>query len=146
MRLVTIIYIVILSAASLYGQQADWKKWGKTEISYTTTPPSESQPMVSNKNLGSLLLDGSRKVYSFFISDLDGDNCPFQPTCSSFFIESVRTTNIFQGMLMFADRFTRDMNFLKINHYPLTADGSHFSDPARNYTLHPDMIIYNPPT
>jgi putative component of membrane protein insertase Oxa1/YidC/SpoIIIJ protein YidD len=78
--------------------------------------------------------------YWFFISGVDGDNCPFQPSCSSFFVESVKETNLIQGILMFADRFTRDINFYKREeHYPRAGNGRYF-DPASLYTLKKEKI------
>ncbi len=84
--------------------------------------------------------------YSFFISDHDGDNCPFYPTCSEFFVQAVRETNFFQGFFMFADRFTRDTNLLKgMKHYPLHVS-ERFYDPVCNYKLEFGEIKYFPST
>ena len=84
-------------------------------------------------------------AYWFFISDVDGDNCAFQPTCSSFFIDATEETNIFQGSLMFSDRLIRDTNPFKINDYPRDKSGYYY-DPAYNYTLNQRRIKYLPPT
>lgn len=144
LRTSLIICMVLFTSALTRAQETDWHRWGKTEIQYASMPANNSSAK-EERSFGSLLLGTSHKLYSFLISDLDGDNCPFEPTCSNFFIQSVKTTNIFQGSLMFFDRFTRDMNILKINHYPLTPDRSHFRDPVTNYTLNPDKIKYIPP-
>lgn len=134
--------MALFTSAPARGQETDWKRWGRTEIQYASKSEGDNSSAKEERSLGSFLLGTSHKLYSFLISDLDGDNCPFEPTCSNFFIQSVKTTNIFQGSLMFFDRFTRDMNLLKINHYPLSPDRSHFRDPVKNYTLHPDKIKY----
>ncbi|MBU0475828.1 MAG: membrane protein insertion efficiency factor YidD [Bacteroidetes bacterium] len=84
-----------------------------------------------------------QQSYSFLISDLDGDNCPFYPTCSSFFVQSVNETNIIKGTLMFADRFTRDSNIFKSrSHYPKHISGKLF-DPIQNYLLTDSTIIFH---
>jgi putative component of membrane protein insertase Oxa1/YidC/SpoIIIJ protein YidD len=114
---------------------ADWQKWGKAEYSYQISDETSNRDYsIKNENFGSTILKSFADVYWFFISDVDGDNCSFSPTCSSFFIGAVKETNIFQGTLMFADRFTRDLNLFKINHYPRVRDG-HFYDPVSYYTL-----------
>ena len=84
-------------------------------------------------------------AYWIFISDVDGDNCAFSPSCSSFFVESVKETNIFQGTLMFADRLTRDTNFFNRQlHYPYAANGRLYDIPS-NYKLNASEIIYYSP-
>jgi putative component of membrane protein insertase Oxa1/YidC/SpoIIIJ protein YidD len=96
-------------------------------------------------NAGEFLMKSFANAYWFFISDVDGDNCPFRPTCSSFFLQSVNETNIFQASLMFFDRFTRDINIEKgHNHYPRQRAGYYY-DPAQNYTLNQGRIKYLPP-
>ncbi|MGE5429820.1 MAG: membrane protein insertion efficiency factor YidD [Syntrophomonadaceae bacterium] len=144
MRIFVIICLILFASALSHAQETDWQRWGKSEIKYAAVPEKQSSSGES-KSFGNLLLGTSHSLYNFVISDLDGDNCPFEPTCSNFFIQSVRATNIFQGSLMFFDRFTRDMNILKINHYPVTADRRRFTDPVMNYTLRPEKIKYLPP-
>lgn len=145
MRISVIICLVLFTSAPVRAQETDWQRWGKREIQYASMPGSDNSEAKEERSLGSFLLGTSHRLYGFLISDLDGDNCPFEPTCSNFFIQSVKATNIFQGSLMFFDRFTRDMNLLKINHYPLTPDRKHFTDPVINYMLHPERIKYTPP-
>ena len=85
-------------------------------------------------------------VYWFFISDVDGDNCPFRPSCSSFFLGSIKETNLPQASLMFFDRFTRDLNIIKgENHYSRVESG-HYFDPPGNYILNEEKIFYISPT
>jgi putative component of membrane protein insertase Oxa1/YidC/SpoIIIJ protein YidD len=109
-------------------------KWQASEISYQVKNKDKKDTSDSSFSI----IDGVRYLYKLFISDVDGENCPFQPTCSVFFIRAVKTTNIFQGVLMSADRLTRDLNIVK-NHYPITYEG-YFLDPAGNYTLNKDKI------
>jgi putative component of membrane protein insertase Oxa1/YidC/SpoIIIJ protein YidD len=130
-----IIILFLLSAINIL-PQTDWHKWGKANYSYKIPLANEQQRNYSLKeeNAGTFILKAFADVYWIFISDVDGDNCSFYPTCSSFFLQAVKKTNILQGTLMFADRFTRDMSLFKLNYYPRIKDG-HFYDPVSLYTL-----------
>jgi putative component of membrane protein insertase Oxa1/YidC/SpoIIIJ protein YidD len=92
-----------------------------------------------------MFVSGLTHAYWIFISDVDGDNCAFSPSCSSFFIESVKETNIFQGTVMFADRLTRDTNFINRQfRYPFSKNGRLYDVPS-NYKLDAAEIKYIPP-
>ena len=132
--------VLIFFFANILMAQTDWSRWQKAEVCYST----EQKGVEANHNHEnsfsplSILKDG----YSFLISDLDGDNCPFYPTCSSFFVESVSETNLIKGTLMFADRFTRDSNLFKTHeHYPVHTSGRLY-DPIHNYELNNSSVIY----
>lgn len=130
---------ILILTADLYAQ-TEWERWGKAEISYKIRVPAVNAEK-NEDNIASGALSILKSIYSFFISDLDGDNCPFYPSCSSFYVQSVREEGLIKGTLMFADRFTRDMNFLKEpSGYPLHAAGKFF-DPPGNYALKEDKII-----
>lgn len=129
------ILLVFLSAFSLFSQ-SDWNRWGKADFHYSKNPKENKRNYsLEGNNAGETLVKSAMIVYWVTFSDLDGDNCPFTPTCSSFFIQSVKETNIVQGTLMFFDRFTRDMNiFERYKHYPVIKN-DHFYDPTSLYTL-----------
>jgi len=142
------IFILTISLFTItLSAQTDWVKWGKTEINYEKpnrfrhrnySYHETSIPRIAVKSLAN--------AYWFFISDVDGDNCPFQPTCSSFLLQSVKETNLVQGTLMFFDRFTRDYNFIKrYERYPRVKNG-HYYDPVTLYTLNANKIKYIPPS
>ena len=129
-----------------YCQLSDLK-WQKTDLSYEK-PTEQVHRDYSFKadNAGEFLTKSLTNAYWFFISDVDGDNCPFRPTCCAFLLQSAKETNIFQASLMFFDRFTRDLNiFDRMNHYPRYG-ALHFHDPVDLYTLNEDKIHYLPPT
>src|SRR5665647_3560882 len=113
-----IFFIICLCTMAIFSQ-TDWEKWGKADISYVIhKDKTQRNYNISGDNVGQIILRTAAVGYWFFISDVDGDNCPFSPTCSSFFLQSVKETNIVQGTFMFADRFTRDMDiFGRITHY-----------------------------
>lgn len=127
--------------------QTDWQKWGKANYSYAVNDNFKKKELSFDaKNPGRFVLKSLLDSYWFFISDVDGDNCSFSPTCSNFFLQSVSKTNLFQGTLMFFDRFTRDMDFIaKLDFYPRVPDG-HFYDPISLYTLNKNEIKYIPPS
>jgi len=121
-------------------------KWQKAEALYEKpTKQAHRDYSFEADNAGEFLTKSLANAYWFFISDVDGDNCPFRPTCSSFLLQSTKETNIFQASLMFFERFTRDLNPAKGNdHYPLVNAGYYY-DPPQNYTLNQGRIKYLPP-
>jgi len=126
--------------------QTDWIRWEKSDPSYQIQDTYENTRYdLSIETTSDIILKPIINSYWFFISDVDGANCPFYPSCSRFFLQSVKETNIAQGALMFFDRFTRDTNFLNRQfHYPYY-DGQHFYDPVALYTLDTKNIKYIPP-
>ncbi len=141
MRKFTYIFFLL---ASFSFAQTDWQKWEAKEVNYQLLTKPDSKSLTENSSLIGNVLRSLKKVYSFTISDYDGDNCPFTPSCADFFVESVETTNIVTGILMFADRFTRDINFFKnTNRYILHKNGKFF-DPPGKYTLNFHKIKFEP--
>ncbi len=121
--------------------QTDWVRWEKSDPTYQKNDPYiQREYDLSINSVSDIIIIPVINAYWFFVSDLDGANCPFQPSCSSFFAESIKETNIFQGTLMFFDRFTRDTNlFERRKNYP-HFDKYHFYDPIRLYTLEKEKI------
>lgn len=137
------IFLILLLAFSQHiYPQTENVRWEKAAVSYARTGSGHDAKSSVKSETG--LLDIAAFTYRFFISDLDGDNCPFTPTCSAFFIHSAKTAGLFKGALMFADRFTRDINIVKIDHYPVTRQFRLY-DPAENYMLQPQKIRFIPP-
>jgi len=138
MKKVILIYILF----SIHLQaQTDWIRWEKEYPNFQIKNDEvHKSKLLENNSFLSIL----KKSYSVLISDLDGDNCPFYPTCSSFFVQAVQETNILKGTLMFADRFTRDSNLFKSKfHYPYHISGK-FYDPITNYFMLDSTITFNP--
>jgi len=140
-----IILLLVISITSTFAQ-TDFVKWGKADYSYAMpAEKNERDFSLDEKNVGGILLKSAADAYWFFISDVDGDNCSFSPTCSNFLLQSVHKTNLVQGSLMFFDRFTRDMDVLgKFDNYPRVKDG-HYYDPPSLYMLSKNKIKYLPP-
>ena len=137
------IFLVLFLLSSSAFCQIENLKWQKADTSYEKpTKQTQREYSFEADNVGELIAKSLTNAYWFFISDVDGDNCPFHPSCSSFLLQSVKETNIFQASLMFFDRFTRDMNISKgDNHYPRISTGYYY-DPPKNYTLNQVKIKY----
>ncbi len=133
-----IVFISLLFSLNIFAQ-TDWVKWKAAQLDYAIR---DSDVLGEEKKVenGEGVLNEVRNLYAFFISDLDGDNCPFYPSCSHFFAEAVSETNLFQGILMFGDRFVRDTNFFKTKaEYPSKVKGR-FYDPVFLYELKKSKI------
>ncbi|MCX7797148.1 MAG: membrane protein insertion efficiency factor YidD [Melioribacter sp.] len=127
-------YILLLIFSSIIYSQTDWTKWDSVKVSYEIKSPKKIE-----KNSKKDFFEYAKKIYKFLISDLDGDNCSFTPTCSEFFIEAIRTTNVLTGTLIFSDRFIRDLNPFKISLNYSIINGK-FYDPVSNYLLDSKQI------
>lgn len=138
--------ILFLFSCSSQFPQSDWVKWEKVNLNYARQKESTKRDYsISEGNFAKQFVKSLAIGYWFFISDVDGDNCPFSPSCSKFLIQAVEETNLPQGVLMFFDRFTRDLNiFNRENKYPRIG-ASHFYDPIQLYTLDKELINYIPP-
>lgn len=125
--------------------QTDWVRWEKSDPTYQKADTYLKREYdLSIESAADVIVKPVINTYWFFISDVDGANCPFHPSCSSYLAQSMKETNIFQGTLMFFDRFTRDTNvFGKHEHYP-RYDNNHFYDPVFLYTLKEEKIKYIP--
>ena len=133
-------FLFFFLSVTLLSAQTELVKWESQQVSYELPAHQRHDYSIDKSSFGLSILSVARNAYYFFVSDLDGDNCAFSPTCSAFFIQAVKETSIIKGTLMFADRFTRDINFFKgSNHYPLLPTNKFF-DPAYNYTLHSAKI------
>lgn len=131
-------------ASTLSYAQTDWVRWDAVEVSYKISNASSKNIITQKQSSGSGIISFLRNTYALFISDLDGDNCPFYPSCSHFFVQAVSESGMIKGPLMFADRFMRDLNFFKSkNSYPIHRIGK-FYDPVANYTLNEQMIEITP--
>lgn len=140
-----VIILFFLFVVSLVAQ-TDWQRWEKVQPDYLKSfYPSERNFSYAKSDLPYLLIKTLINTYWIFISEPDGDNCPFHPSCSSFFLQSVEETNLIQGALMFFDRFTRDSNPVnREEHYPIYKN-HRFYDPPKLYTLGKEKIQFIPP-
>ncbi len=131
--------VIFLIFSSIFAQ-TDWVKWDKQDIVYTKSLNKNIEYKPEQTSIFTFFTNNAKKVYKTVFSNLDGDNCPFTPTCSNFYVESVEKGGIVKGTLMFFDRFTRDSNLFKdINQYNI-ASNNKFYDPVNNYLLKYEKI------
>lgn len=137
-------FLLIISQFTIYSQ-TDLVRWEKSNPTYQINNKYlEREYDSSIESTIDIIVKPVVNSYWFFISDIDGDNCAFHPSCSSFFAKSIDETNLFQATLMFFDRFTRDTNmFGRQEHYPRFGI-YHFYDPVSLYTLDETKINYIP--
>jgi len=139
------IFLLVLFCVRILYSQTDWVKWESKNVSYELTKNVVQKTNSANTGLTSKFVSSARMVYKVLFSDLDGDNCPFNPTCSQFYVDAVKETNLIQGTLMFSDRFIRDLNFFKgLNNYQ-KIEPNKFYDPAVNYSNNSDKILLSLP-
>jgi putative component of membrane protein insertase Oxa1/YidC/SpoIIIJ protein YidD len=138
------LFVLIFFQLSIYSQ-TDWVRWEKSDPIYRLKSDYlEREYNLSIESVSDVIVKPVMNAYWFFISDVDGANCPFHPSCSSFLVQSIKETNPFQGVMMFFDRFTRDTNiFGRLEHYPRYGN-NHFYDPVTLYTLDEKKIKYLP--
>lgn len=139
------LFSILLITQVAINSQTDWVRWEKSDLTYQLKNNYlEREYDLSVESVSDVIVKPVINAYWFFVSDVDGANCPFQPSCSSFLVQSIKETNVFQGVVMFFDRFTRDTNiFGRHEHYPRYGK-SHFYDPVSLYTLEEENINYIP--
>lgn len=136
--------LVFFGFAFTLSAQTDWKRWEGKNADYTKKIVDEEQAVLKSKNLFSMAAYGSKIVYKKLFSDYDGENCPFTPSCSNFYVSAVEDAGAIKGTLMFFDRFIRDANlFLDRSHYNVSINKKLY-DPTNNYLLQPSKIELSP--
>lgn len=134
---------LFLGITSVIFTQSDWTKWNAEVIPFKIDNKTTNGESVANKNSGSPIISFLKNTYSFLISDVDGDNCPFYPSCSNFFVQAINEEGLIKGSLMFSDRFLRDLNLFKNSkHYTIHKNGK-FYDPPQNYSMRLEKIFYS---
>ncbi len=129
------ILIGLFLLANITIAQTERSRWEAKSSIFQLPQIEERDYSLDKSNFGMLTLTAVRNLYWFAFSDLDGDNCPFHPSCSAFFVQAVKQTNFVQGLLMFADRFTRDTNFFKSREQYKIDETGKLYDPVEKYTL-----------
>ena len=138
-------FLILLFLTNTFYSQTDWIRWDKSDPTYQIrTSDLEREFDFTIESASDIVIKPVINTYWFFISNVDGANCPFNPSCSSFLVQSIKETNLIQGVFMFFDRFTRDTNvFGRTEHYPRFGN-HHFYDPVTLYTLDEKKIKFIP--
>lgn len=125
--------LTILCFSSLSFAQIETHKWETKSVDYLLQQNEEKSTTIKTNNVSTFLVSSAQVIYHKLFSEHDCDNCPFYPSCSTFFVHAVDSSNIIAGSLLFADRFTRDLNFFKgFESYPIHKSGK-FYDPVKRY-------------
>lgn len=129
------LFVILFLFNSFAFSQTDWIKWEKAEISYKKKVTTKERDFsISSSNVSEIAIKSIANAYWFLLSDVDGDNCPFHPTCSSFFLQASGEKNILIGTLSFFDRLTRDASVIGRNErYPKLTTGKLY-DPVEHHT------------
>lgn len=106
------------------------------EILCAATPGSTSG--AAGRGRVAAVLDSVTVLYQERFSSSDGPRCLFQPTCSSFFRQAVRTYGPLWAVLMIVDRMMYRENHASLHLYPPTEQGERHQDPVhRNFIFKP---------
>lgn len=124
------LFLILIFSAPLFAQTIEKEKWGAVVPDYTIKFENGKSYAVEKTSAASGFLSYLRNGYYFLISEYDGDNCGFYPSCSQFFVSAVKRINIAEGSLLFGSRFMRDMNVFKV---------------FQGYHIHENGKLYDPP-
>lgn len=132
--------LMLIFSALLFSQERErWKS------------PDKLYPLIHIDKKGPVGFDTERPLslpvslfifsYRHIISEHDGDNCPFHPSCSEFLLSAAKSEGLIEGGLIFWDRFTRDVNvFGRREKYTVYKNGRYY-DPPWHYSSR--RTIYN---
>lgn len=110
--------------------------WQPAAVDYTEEMPVKKKYYEIKGDVSEVAFKILVNGYRLIISEPDGDNCPFTPSCSRFFIESLQQTNVFEAVLMASDRLIRDTSFgNKYEHYHIDKFGKLIDPPSRYLEL-----------
>ncbi|MBK6681834.1 MAG: membrane protein insertion efficiency factor YidD [Ignavibacteriales bacterium] len=123
---------VLCVLCGLFNSQSFTQSWEPKPIDYTEEIQAKSKYYKIEGDIPEaafkLLVNG----YRLFISEPDGENCPFNPSCSRFFVEALGQTNIIEAFLLTSDRLIRDTSFgNKFKHYHIDKYGYLVDPPSR---------------
>lgn len=131
------LYPFVLVCLVQLSAQTDWVRWEGVNNylieNNNYVKSNELSSSLNNKrisNISDLLV----KFYKITISDFDGDNCRFHPSCSEFFVESTRINSLFTSVLLFFDRLSRDTNIFSSGRYKTI--NNRFYDPPSDYSYY----------
>jgi putative component of membrane protein insertase Oxa1/YidC/SpoIIIJ protein YidD len=132
--------IILFFISVILNAQTDFTRWEKKDVNYLKSDFSIEQEKNEKNDFFSFLIGNAQIAYKRIISDVDGENCPFYPSCSNFYVGSVKELGILKGSLMFFDRFTRDLNIFRDRSFYEELPNGKLFDPVVNYMLKPDKI------
>lgn len=122
-----LIVFVWLFCGVIYGQS-----WEAVRVDYAEEIPVKKKYYEIKGDVPEVVFRVLVNGYRLFISEPDGENCPFSPSCSRFFVEALGETNIVEAVLLTSDRLIRDTSFdNKYKHYHIDKHGYLIDPPSR---------------
>jgi Domain of unknown function DUF37. len=113
--------------------QFSGQAWQPKEVDYGVEIPPGPEFHKLEGSLPEVSVKLFVNAYRLIISNPDGERCPFSPSCSRFFVEAVKQTNIFEAILLSSDRLIRDTSAgNRLSQYSIDATG-HLIDPPSRY-------------
>jgi putative component of membrane protein insertase Oxa1/YidC/SpoIIIJ protein YidD len=89
-----------------------------------------SKYLKENENEFKIIFSFFYLAYKEFISSQDEDVCNFNPSCSTYMIESIKKKGLITGILNGFDRLTRCNPFIKEDYYPKDINTLKYYDPV----------------
>ncbi|MEA1935748.1 MAG: membrane protein insertion efficiency factor YidD [Thermodesulfobacteriota bacterium] len=123
-QIIIILMVLISLSAPCYGGNSDsFVPWN------FNNPGPEEKIGTSPSFSGHLLMQGV-KIFSKYISRVDGDRCPMHPTCSAYSLQVIKKHGFFIGFMMTAGRLIHESN--EMDYAPLVQVGDRckFYDPV----------------
>lgn len=132
----TIIFILLFTTFNFmsysWAQEIEPLFWNKKDINYIKEVVSDKVFYEHSEEKSFIHL--SFNLYKELISKFDGENCPFIPSCSEFFLEAYKRTNIINSILLLSDRFQREINPFKKDNYQIC--NNRFIDRVEEYIFY----------
>jgi len=123
--IIVLIILISLSIPCYGGNRNSFTPWD------FNNPEPEEKVRVSLSFPGYLLMQGV-KIFTKYISPVDGDRCPMYPTCASYSLQVIKKHGFFTGFMMTAGRLIHENN--EMDYAPLIKVGDRFKfyDPISN--------------
>jgi len=126
-NIVMFLVCVTLTAAPGWGGEDSFDPWefgGRSPSRSAGHGPTEDTSLPARVVLGGL------KIFSEYISRVDGDRCPMYPTCAAYSREVFRKHGFFMGSIMTADRLIHETD--EMEYAPLVRVGGsvRYADPV----------------
>ena len=128
MRYFLIIFILIIVKTASSQFSADIVDFKKIKIYQEKSKPKYSYAKSQIKTL-QVAFSGVFLFYKNFMSSQDNGSCPFEISCSEYFIKSIQKQGILTGFLSGIDRYSR-CNGHSNHRYKYNEKTDHLVDPV----------------
>jgi len=119
LNIVIFLACITLTAAVGWGAGDPFEPW---EFDDRAASRSTLQHEKESVSLPARVALGGLKIFSKYISRVDGDRCPMYPTCASYSRQVFRKHGFFMGVIMTADRLIHETD--EMEYAPLVKVGS----------------------